>query len=210
VLKRGGEIWEEPEGEKPIKVGHADLIYSDGIPGQMQYTALGHLHRFQEIGGHPAPVVYPSSPLAYSFAEAGQEKGVVIIDAKPAQPVTYTKIPLKSGRALHRKKFLHIDEAVAWLHANPYALIELTLISNTFLSSAELKRIHEAHDGIIHIIPVVKSEEMIEEKVQSINLDQDIDALFKDYFQYRLGQEPNDEIMQLLNEVINSNTETED
>lgn len=210
MLKRGGEILEEPEGEKPIKVGHADLIYSDGIPRQMQYTALGHLHRFQEIGGHPAPVVYPSSPLAYSFSEAGQEKGVVIIDATPAQPVTYTKIPLTSGRTLHRKRFLHMDEAVAWLSANPYALIELTLVSNTFLSSAELKRIHEAHDGIIHIIPVIKSEEMIEEKVQSINLDQDIDALFKDYFQYRLAQEPNDEIMQLLNEVINSNTETED
>lgn len=210
MLKRGGEILEEPEGEKPVKVGHADLIYSDGIPPQIQYTALGHLHRFQEIGGHTAPVVYPSSPLAYSFSEAGQEKAVVLIEASPQQAAQYTKVPLRSGRRLYRKRFLAIDEAVAWLQANPHALVELTLISNTFLSSAELKRIHEAHDGIIHIIPVVKSEAMTQDKVQSINLDQEVDALFKDYFQYRLGQEPNTEIMQLLNEVMNSETETED
>ncbi|GHE30651.1 metallophosphoesterase family protein [Sphingobacterium griseoflavum] len=210
MLKRGGQLLEEPEGEKPIKVGHADLIYSDGIPPQIQYTALGHLHRFQEIGGHGSPVVYSSSPLAYSFSEAGQEKGVVLVEAVPGQSVRYNKIPLQSGRRLHRKRFMDIDEAVIWLQANPYTLVELTLISNTFVSSGALKRIHEAHDGIIHVIPVVKSEEMTEDKVQSINLDQEVDALFKDYFQYRFGQEPNAEIMQLLNEVMNSETETEE
>ncbi|KGE13277.1 metallophosphoesterase family protein [Sphingobacterium deserti] len=210
MLKRGGTILEEPEGEKPIKVGNADLIYADGIPGSIQYTALGHLHRFQEIGGHLAPVVYPSSPLPYSFSEAEQEKGVAIVDAQPQQPVTYRKSVLRSGRKLYRKRFSSIDEAVAWLNANPYTLVELTLISNKFISSADLKRIHEAHDGIIHIIPVVKSEEMTTEKVQSINLDQDVDALFQDYFHYRLGQEPNSEIMDLLNEVIHSESETED
>jgi DNA repair protein SbcD/Mre11 len=210
MLKRGGAILEEPEGEKPIKVGNADLIYSDGIPDSIQYTALGHLHRCQEIGGHPAPVIYSSSPLPYSFSEAEQEKAVVLIQAKPQQAVSYQKSVLRGGRKLYRKRFSDMDEAVAWLHANPYSLVELTLISNKFVSSADLKRIHESHDGIIHIIPVVKSEEMTMEKVQSINLDQEVDALFQDYFHYRLGQEPNAEIMDLLNEVIHSEPETED
>jgi exonuclease SbcD len=73
MLKRGGEILEEPDGEKPLRIGNADIVYT-GIPHQIQYTALGHLHRFQNVGGHLSPVVYSSSPLSYSFSEAGQER----------------------------------------------------------------------------------------------------------------------------------------
>jgi hypothetical protein len=55
-------------------------------------------YRFQNVGGHPSPVVYSSSPLSYSFSEAGQEKKVVLIEAKPNEAVKYTGIPLQSGR----------------------------------------------------------------------------------------------------------------
>lgn len=67
MLKRGGEVLEEPDGEKPLKIGNADLIYSDIIPSQIQYTALGHLHRHQNVGTDEKPVVYSGSPLSYSF-----------------------------------------------------------------------------------------------------------------------------------------------
>ncbi|PRD55926.1 metallophosphoesterase family protein [Sphingobacterium gobiense] len=210
MLQRGGEILEEPEGEKPIKVGHADLVYSDAIPPQIQYTALGHLHRFQNIGNENRPVVYPSSPLAYSFSEAGQAKGVVIVDVVPEQPAQYRFVPLSAGKKLHRKRFKDIDAAILWLNENPNTLVELTLMSDTFLSSADMKRIHEAHDGIIHIIPIVQQTTSNPAHTQPINLDQHIDMLFKDYFQHRLGQQPNPELMDLLNEVIHCETETED
>lgn len=210
MLKRNGELLEEPEGEKPIKLGYADLVYSDSIPKQIQYTALGHLHRFQQIGGHPAPVVYASSPLAYSFSEAGQEKNVVLIEGVPNHPVQYRPIPLTAGRKLHRKRFEDVDTAIQWLAAHPETLVELTIVSQEFLSSADLKRLHESHEGIIHIIPVVQREESSIAKARSVNLEQEVDQLFKDYFSYRLGQEPNEEIMDLLNEVINSEPEKEE
>lgn len=210
MLQRGGEILEEPEGEKPLKIGHADLVYSDAIPTQIQYTALGHLHRFQNIGTQQRPVVYPSSPLAYSFSEAGQEKGIVIVEAVPEHPAQHRFVPLSSGRKLYRKRFEDIDAAVLWLNENPDTLVELTLVSDTFLTSSDMKRIHEAHDGIIHIIPIVQQTASGSTPIQSINLDQDIDALFKDYFLHRLGQEPNPEVMDLLNEAIHCETETED
>jgi exonuclease SbcD len=44
-----------------------DIVYTDCIPHQIQYTALGHLHRFQNVGGHLSPVVYSSSPLSIVF-----------------------------------------------------------------------------------------------------------------------------------------------
>ena len=48
--QKGTEFLEEPEGEKPIKIGNADMIFSEAIPSQIQYTALGHLHGFRNIG----------------------------------------------------------------------------------------------------------------------------------------------------------------
>ena len=202
MLKRGGEILEEPEGEKPLKVGNADVVYSDCIPSEIQYTALGHLHNYQKIGGHKNPVVYSSSPLAYSFAEVGRDKKVVLIEALPDSEVVLTPINLTKGRVLHRVRFEDIDLAVKWLIENPYTLVELTLISEKFIASDDLRRIHESHDGIIYIIPVIK-ESVIEDDVKnSVNLDQDINGLFNDFFKYKKGQLPNEELIDLFNEAL--------
>lgn len=204
MLKRGGEILEEPDGEKPLRIGNADIVYTDCIPHQIQYTALGHLHRFQNVGGHFSPVVYSSSPLSYSFAEAGQEKKVVLLKAEPNKAVIFEGIPLKSGRILHRKRFENIDDAVTWLLANPYCLVELTLVSSTFLATQDLKRIHESHDGIIYIIPIVNKEDAETQQLPKVNLDQDMQGLFKDYFVSKHKQEPNEELLNLFQEIIES------
>lgn len=209
MLKRGGEILEEPDGEKPLRIGNADIVYTDCIPHQIQYTALGHLHRFQNVGGHSSPVVYSSSPLSYSFSEAGQDKKVVLIEAQPNEAVKYTAIPLESGRVLHRKRFESIDVAVDWLLENPYCLVELTLVSDTFFATQDLKRIHESHDGIIYIIPIVNKDSNTEQQTQKVNLDQDIQGLFKDYFVSKHKQEPNTELLDLFHEIISSQTKNE-
>lgn len=210
MLKRGAEVLEEPEGEKPLRLGYADLVYSDSIPPQIQYTALGHLHKHYEIGHSHAPVIYPSSPLCYSFSEAGQQKQVVIVDLEPNKVAQYRNVPLKKGKELHRKRFNDIDQAILWLRENPDTLVELTLESEAYLSAIDLKRIHESHEGIIHIIPVVSKQLQEGGSGKSINLEQDMDDLFKDFFKSKYGQEPNEELMQLFNEINTSSLEKED
>ncbi|MDM1362552.1 exonuclease subunit SbcD [Myroides marinus] len=205
MMNRNGEILEEPDGEKPLKVGNADIIYSDIIPEQVQYTALGHLHRAHQIGEEERPVVYSGSPLSYSFSEAGQQKYVMLLEAEAAKPITYTKIALEKGRPLSRMKFMSVDEAVEWLTANPTHLVELTIVSDTFLNADDIKRLYTAHDGIITIIPqVTLSDKGEQDKVKQVNLEQDMQGLFKDYFKQKYkGQEPNEELMDLFNEILN-------
>jgi len=210
MLKRGGEVLEEPEGEKPIRLGFADLVYSDSIPQQVQYTALGHLHKFIEIGQGTAPVIYSGSPLAYSFSESGQKKQVVIVDLEPNKIAQYRNIILEKGRPLVKIRFKDIDEAVLWLHENKFALVELTIESDKFLTASDLKRIHEAHDGIIHIIPVISKKQSAENSKVSVNLDQDMKDLFKDFFKSKYGQDPNEELLTLFDEVATNTLEKED
>ena len=202
--KKGAPILEEPDGEKPIKIGNADLIYSDIIPKQIQYTALGHLHAFQNIGTKEKPVIYSSSPLCYSFSEAGQTKYVSVIEANPNKEVTYEKIALKNGKALVRKTFDDVEKAIAWLTENQNTLVELTLESETYLKAEERKLIYNAHHGIVHLIPKVKNQEFNQNQLHEINLNQDIQSLFKDYFKSKNNaQEPNEELLDLFNEILN-------
>ncbi len=203
MLRRGGEILEEPDGEKPLKIGNADLIYSDAIPSQIQYTALGHLHRYQNVGTDEQPAVYAGSPLAYSFVEAGQQKYVTIIEAEPNREVQIERIPLTSGKQLVCKKFDSIDMAVEWLSENQNTLVELTIESDDFLKSEDLKRLRSAHNEIVHIIPIVMNDNVLDLSDKQVNLNQDITALFTDYFKSVKGQNPNQEIIDLFKEVIN-------
>lgn len=202
--QKGAPLLDEPEGEKPLKIGNADLVFSDIIPNQIQYTALGHLHRFQNIGTDEKPVVYSSSPLCYSFSEAGQTKYVSIVEAEPAQIVQFKKIPVKNGKCLERKSFDSIEKTVKWLTANQDTFVELTLESETFLTADERKRLYQSHSGIVHLIPKVKNQELHENQLRDINLNQDIQSLFRDYFKSKNGgQDANEELIHLFNEILN-------
>lgn len=202
--KKGTPLLDEPEGEKPLKIGNADLIFSDSIPPQIQYTALGHLHRFQNIGTDEKPVVYSSSPLCYSFSEAGQTKYISIIEAEPNQPVQFKKVPIKNGKCLERKSFDCIEKTIEWLSVNQDTFVELTLESETFLKADERKLLYQTHSGIVHLIPKIKNQELNENQLRDINLSQDIQSLFKDYFKSKNGgQEVNQELIDLFNEILN-------
>lgn len=205
VMKKGTVPPEEPEDEKPIlHVGGAQAIFSENIPSQMQYVALGHLHRFQRIDNEPCPIVYSSSPLAYSFSEAEQKKYLVYIEAEVNKPVSYQKIELQSGRTLYRKRFEDIQEAINWLVDHPNVLVELTLVSDDFLKAEERRLLYQSHDGIITLIPEIRKKASANEveNESGIDLSLQMDDLFVAYFKSRNnGQAPNEDLMNLFKEI---------
>lgn len=202
VMNKGTVPVEEPDDEKPIlHIGGAQAIYSENIPLEIQYAAIGHLHRSHQVGGRVSPVVYSGSPLAYSFSEAGQQKHVIVFEAQPGVAITYDKVSLQSGKPLHRKKFESVDVAIEWLTTNQNSLVELTIVSDDYMTADERKKLLQAHDGIVTIIPEVRNQQVLESKSSSIDLNQSIDDLFINYFQFKHGQSPNDEIKALFKEI---------
>jgi exonuclease SbcD len=94
--------------ERPAHVSQAFAVRPDQLP-QAHYIALGHLHRPQEVAAASRYVdgrcvlgrcVYAGSPLQLDFGECGQQKRVVIVDARVASPTSVESIPLVSGRKL--------------------------------------------------------------------------------------------------------------
>lgn len=202
--KEGEALEVEPESERPIlHVGGTQALYSQNIPSQIQYAALGHLHRYHAVVQEPCPIVYSSSPLAYSFSEAEQEKQVVLIEAVPGKAVNYRPIPLKKGRPLYRKTFQDLETALEWLGENPYCFVELTYVTEHAIDASTRKALMKAHDGIVNLIPQIKNpqgQESLSLKVE--DLEKDMLSLFKMYYQSEKGLEPNAELLDLFKEVI--------
>lgn len=203
IQRKGESEIQEPDGEKPLKIGNADVVYSEVFPKKVQYVALGHLHGFQNVGS-VQPAIYSSSLLRYSFSESKHEKYVVIVELEPGKEATYSKIPISGGKKLERVTFDSIANAVKWLENNQDALVELTMISDTFLTAQEMKEIRQAHTGIIHLIPQINNKSKMESQGNEIDLTEDMSLLFTKYFQSKNnGQQPNEEVLNLLNEIMN-------
>ncbi|MES2595678.1 MAG: exonuclease SbcCD subunit D C-terminal domain-containing protein [Verrucomicrobiota bacterium] len=90
------------DSERDIHIGNLGAVGADVFAG-FDYTALGHLHRPQKVGGQET-VRYSGSPFALSFSEAADAKSVVIIDSQgmklemPPVPVTRTLVRIKANR----------------------------------------------------------------------------------------------------------------
>ena len=205
LMKKGDELPEEPEDEKPIlHVGGAQAIYSENIPIEIQYTALGHLHRKQKVDKErSANIIYSGSPLSYSFSEANQKKYVIIADINPGESANISEIELSKGKRLLRKRSESVAEAIEWLQDNPDTLVELTMATKTYLTADERKQLNTAHDGIVSLIPDVQIRGDWNETTQkAIDLKKSMEDLFVDYFKQAKGQAPNETILNLFKEVL--------
>jgi len=203
VVKKGESLPEEPTDEKPIlHVGGAQAIYSENIPSQIQYTAIGHLHRMHRVDSLPCPVYYSGSPLSYSFGEANQKKYVLVVEAEAGQTAQLKEVELTKGKKLLRKRAEGIEEALSWLTENQDYLVELTVVTDTYLTAMERKQLSAVHSGIVAVIPEVKNgvEHSVSGKV--IDLSKNMNELFVDYFRHEKGQDPNDEMIKLFAEIL--------
>ncbi|WP_186756018.1 metallophosphoesterase family protein [Echinicola salinicaeni] len=203
-IKEGEKPEAEPESERPIlHVGGAQAIYTHLIPKNIQYAALGHLHRYHAADKSPCPIVYSSSPLAYSFSEANQEKKVVLVEAEPGKPVSYEAQTLEQGRPLYQQSFSSLADTLEWLEANPYCFVEITFETDTSIDAATRKAIMKAHDGIVSLIPKLSDlGQSQDNSLQAEDLGQDMGTLFSRFYQSAKGIAPNEEIQSLFNEII--------
>ena len=86
-------------GERELHLGQVYGINPQQLPSTVQYIALGHLHRPQEILA-PAKTRYPGSLIELDFGEREQEKSVVVLDARPRRPPGIELVPVTAGRRL--------------------------------------------------------------------------------------------------------------
>ncbi len=81
-------------------------------------------------------------------------------------------------------------------------MVELTIVTDEFLSAKDRKRLNEAHSGIINIIPEIKNKTFTLNRQGNIDLSKSIEQLFIDYFHHIKAQSPDEAIIELFKEVL--------
>lgn len=83
--------------ERPVHVSETYAAESAGLP-VVSYSALGHIHKPQQVSGRDAH--YVGSPLQLDYGEAGEAKSSILVDVVPGRPAEVQRLPLRGGRAL--------------------------------------------------------------------------------------------------------------
>jgi exonuclease SbcD len=86
-------------GERELHLGQIYGVNPQQLPSTVQYIALGHLHRPQEVLA-PAKTRYPGSLIELDFGEQEQDKSVVILEAQVNRPPGIELVPVTAGRRL--------------------------------------------------------------------------------------------------------------
>ena len=126
------------DSERPLSVGGSDNVEPLVFDG-FSYTALGHLHGPQQVGS--PNVRYAGSLLKYSFSEANQKKGVVIVDLDQAGKAATSAIPLVPRRDVRILKG-SFDEIMAAAddRCDDFVLARLTDAAPILDGMAKLRR----------------------------------------------------------------------
>ena len=178
------------ESEREIDLGGARALPMEALP-QVDYIALGHLHKKQRMGkGH---AYYSGSPLQYSFDESA-DKGVKVFDLGVGGVQNLTDIPLTKGKKLLRLEANNVESATELLLLYPDALIELKLLLNSPLSSSEAAMLSQ-HQNLVSLVTEISATEQMEFESRKGLSD---GALFDAFCQASYGAPPKAELKELF------------
>ena len=187
------------DSEREIDLGGARAVPVSALP-KSDYIALGHLHKKQRMGNH---CYYSGSPLQYSFDER-PDKSVKIFDLTKNGVENLTDIPLQSGKKLVRLQAESISAAESLLAAYANELVELKLLLNAPLASADAKSLAE-RGNLVSLLTEIQSEETMQiESRKGLSGEQ----LFETFYKTQYDSEPKTELKELFLSLL-SETEHE-
>ena len=94
----GAEICENEHSERLV-VGGQDCVPTDVVGKGISYTALGHIHRAQDVHSKVTQMYYSGSALPMSFSERQYQHGIQLVDLAEDGSVEVSRIhytPLRS------------------------------------------------------------------------------------------------------------------
>jgi exonuclease SbcD len=192
------------DSERRLRLGALADLDASSLPAGLDYVALGHLHRPQQIAGSPSLAAYAGSPIAYSFSEAGQQKRAALVEVVPGRPAILTDVPLLGGRPLEIWSVGSIEQAAAMAAAprSPVPIVEIRADLGRRLSAADgdalfalpnatVLSVRDLHDPAP--IALAEAGELPEMRV---------DQLFRELWIRKHQGEPDEETMRELGSAL--------
>jgi exonuclease SbcD len=99
--------------ERSMMLGQDHVLLVSALQKpQLEYVALGHIHKHQVLRREPPLVVYSGSLQRVDFSEEGDEKGFCVLDLDPSAPQGQRMTDFQFHR-VQARSFVTIDVKVA-------------------------------------------------------------------------------------------------
>ena len=137
--------------ERSMMLGqdHVLLVSALDRP-QVEYVALGHIHKHQILRPDPPMVVYSGSLQRVDFSEEGDEKGFCVIDLDPAAPQGQRMTKFEFHK-LDARSFVTVDVTVEPQDVDPTATVVRAIARKEIAGAVVRVRISLAAESDAHL-----------------------------------------------------------
>ena len=137
--------------ERSMMLGqdHVLLVSALDLP-QVEYVALGHIHKHQILRPDPPMVVYSGSLQRVDFSEEGDEKGFCIVDLDQAAPQGQRMTNFEFHK-LDARTFVTVDVSVEPQDVDPTATVVRAINRKDIADAVVRVRISLAAESDAHL-----------------------------------------------------------
>ncbi len=199
---QGGKVG---ESERNIQIGGATAIHANDFPEDVDYIALGHLHRPQKIKGQNYPILYAGSPIPLRFNESHYRKNVYLIelsDDGKLEQYDNIKIPIfKELCTIEGNENEILSQAMTEEWNNKYIQVKLKMTSVRAGISDEIRAAFSDRGGDVLTVEV----ELPQETDRPVILIEDMkrpEQIFEQFHQTKFGSPPDESLTQTFSELI--------
>jgi len=200
------------DSERLVQIGGIQSVHAEDLPFDIDYIALGHLHRQQSITGNTSPIMYPGSPLPLSFKEAEYDKKVLVVDLD-CKTCTVDEIIVPTFRELVRVEGTLDDVKTRanfedW--KDKYIEVRVQLAGPQIGVGDEIRQAFADRGGRVLVVESMLPEND-RETISAAGIKTRSPAeIFQEYYNYRYGDsspEELDEMLVTFNELLEISSE---
>jgi exonuclease sbcCD, D subunit len=186
-------------------LGGAYIVDSSAFAKTADYIALGHVHKYQVVGGTDKRAYYSGSPIHYNKTEVKTQKKVIldiIIDDEKNLSVNEIEIPIFKKIEIWNAD--SIEEAVTMSldKKDEESFVYLNIKTDKVISNDDIRQIKSNKRDIIQITPIMEIGNI--QIVAENMLEKSDEEKFIEFFKERYETEPNENMVKRYMDIIST------
>lgn len=186
-------------------LGGAYIVDSSAFAKTADYIALGHVHKYQVVGGTDKRAYYSGSPIHYNKTEVKTQKKVIldiIIDDEKNLSVNEIEIPIFKKIEIWNAD--SIEEAVTMSldKKDEESFVYLNIKTDKVISNDDIRQIKSNKRDIIQITPIMEIGNL--QIVAENMLEKSDEEKFIEFFKERYETEPNENMVKRYMDIIST------
>lgn len=190
--------------ERSVQLGGSYLLPGDIFPDSADYIALGHVHKPQQVPGHPE-AHYSGSPLHYNQREISFANQILCINISLGGYRDIRKITLPIYKPIEIWHCKSTEEAITRCkeHAKENSWVYLEIETDHYIHEEDIRAMKKQKADILSIRPIfpeTKEFTLSPEKIEELPFEILVQEFYKKKFQTDMDTETLDLLMEIIQE----------